>query len=287
LQGGSGTLPEVTLDVTYEPKTDRVVTGKVVVDETGEPAAGIAVVFSATVPQSFVAARRVDTNETNQSAEAIFSTQTDAAGNFSLTIPQGEWDYTFSLQAPLDRPYGGLNQSVYAFSEGTPTYRLKSKKPVVGRVVNADSSPVFAEVIISKTFSLIDSQQVLRVFTDGEGDFEAELDSSVGAYDVTILPLDGVHARCTRTALPIAGFEETFFVHPGEKSTGYAADKDGNPLSRVAVTLVGRPASAGIPLRILAESESLTDSQGLFSLIVPTQPTLTGCRGAQLSPAAR
>lgn len=277
-------LPKVTFDIQYEPKVDTVVAGKVVSAANGEPAADVTVVFSAKVPQAFVAARSTTNNQANTSAEAVFVTKTDASGNFSLTVPRGDWNYTFSLQPPLDREYGGLTITPYTFPSGSQVFSLKGKTPVVGRVIEPGGAPVFAEVVISKTFSFVDSQQVLRVFTNATGEFQAALDGSVDAYDVTVLPLDGVHARCTRSVVPVQGFQESFFVHPGEKSTGFAEDRDGNPLSRVAVTLVGRAASQSTPVRILAESEALTDSEGYFELLVPTDPTLTGCRGAQLSP---
>ena len=133
------------------------------------------------------------------------------SGDFSITLPRGNWTYSLNFQAPLDRPYGGLTIAEYVFSSNTPVYTLRPKQPVAGKVASADGEPVArAEVLISRSLSLRDNQQVIRLYTDELGEFSTTLDQSTGIYDVTVIPIGvgkkGTKAfgRCTRSAVKVS-----------------------------------------------------------------------------------
>lgn len=268
-----------TMNVQYLPVTAVTVTGKVLDDQL-KPAADVSVVFAANDVKPIEAARRSDRGLANSAGEAVFRTKTDGAGTFAINIPQGNWIYSLTLQPPLDRSYGGMYEPAFAFADNGAVYALEPKKAVSGQVVDPDGKPVgLAEVIIIKTLSLKDSQQVLRYYTDTQGYFEGELDASVPAYDVTVIPLRGGFARCTRAAVDLSAFSEAFIVHPGVRTTGYVEDENGKAVPRVSVTVVARgDVKDGVPARILAESVTPTDGRGYFELYTPADPALTGCR---------
>lgn len=267
------------MDVQFLPVTAVTVTGKVI-DAGNKAAADVSVVFAANDVKPIQAARRNDRGIANSTGEAVFRTKTDNAGNFSLTVPQGNWIYSLTLQPPLDRPYGGQYVSAFDFADNGAVYELAPKRPVSGQVVDPDGNPVgLAEVIVIKTLSLKDNQQVQRFYTDTQGYFQGDLDASVPAYDVTVIPLRGGFARCTRAAVDLSAFSEAFIVHPGVRTTGYVEDENGKAVPRVSVTVVARgDAKDGVPARILAESVTPTDGRGFFELYSPADPTLTGCR---------
>lgn len=267
------------MDVQFLAVTAVTVTGKVV-DAQKKAAADVSVAFAADDVKPIEAARRNDRGIANSTGEAIFRTKTDNAGNFSLSVPKGGWIYSLTLQPPLDRPYGGHYVSAFDFADNGAVYALAPKQAVSGQVVDQDGKPVgLAEVIVIKTLSLKDSQQVQRFYTDTQGYFQGELDASVPAYDVTVIPLRGGFARCTRAAVDLSAFSEAFIVHPGVRTTGYVEDENGKALPRVSVTVVARgDAKDGVPARILAESVTPTDGRGYFELYTPVDPSLTGCR---------
>lgn len=267
------------MNVQYLPVTTVTVTGKVV-DPKLQPAPDVSIVFTAVATKPIVAARRNDRGTANTSGEAVFRTKTDAAGNFSIALPQGNWNYSLTMQPSLDRAYGGKFVASFDFADNGTVHALDGKRAVSGQVVDPDGKPVsLAEVIITKTISFTDNQQVQRFYTDSQGYFAGELDPSIPAYDVTVIPLRGGYARCTRAAVDMAAFAEAFIVHPGERTVGYAEDENGKALPRVSVTMVARgDAKEGVPARILAESVTPTDGRGFFELYTPADPALTGCR---------
>lgn len=267
------------MDVQYFPVTTVTVTGKVLGGDD-KPAADVSVVFAANDIKPIEAARRNDRGVANTTGEAVFRAKTDAAGTFSISLPKGGWVYSLTLQPPLDRPYGGKYVSAFDFASNGAVYVLDSKRAVSGKVVDPDGKPVgLAEVIVIKTVSLKDNQQVVRFYTDSQGYFAGALDASVPAYDVTVIPLRGGFARCTRAAVDLSAFAEAFIVHPGVRTTGYVEDENGKAVPRVSVTVVARgDVKEGVPARILAEAVTPSDSRGFFELYTPVDPTLTGCR---------
>jgi hypothetical protein len=283
------TADATTLNVQYLPTTNTTVTGRVIDADTNAPAADVSVLFTAGTTPVPVAARRLDTMAVNDDGQAVFQTKTNGNGDFSISLPRGNWTYTLNFQAPLDRPYGGLTVSNFVFGANPPVYSLKPKQLVTGKVTTPDGNPVVrAEVLISHTLSLRDNQQTIRLYTDNLGEFQTALDRSTGIYDVTVIPL-GVgekgtlaFGRCTRSAVAVDSFAETFIVHEGELSEGYVEDESGRPIPRVAVTLTEtNVGESKIPL-ILASSATPSDEKGRFLLVVPKESSLTGCRGGKL-----
>ena len=278
-----------TLDIQYLPTTNTTVTGRVFESDTNGPAADVTVLFSATANPVPLAARRLDTLGGNNDGQAVFSTKTSGTGDFSITLPRGNWTYTLNFQAPLDRPYGGLSVTDYQFVSNTPVYTLKPKQTVVGKVASPDGEPMIrAEVLISRTFSFRDNQQVIRLYTDDLGEFTTALDLATGIYDVTVIPI-GVSGkrkqafgRCTRSAVAVETFGETFIVHEGELSEGYVEDANGRPVPRVSVTLIEtHVGESKLPI-ILAESATPSDEKGRFLLVVPKEESRWGCRGGEI-----
>jgi hypothetical protein len=275
------TATAAVLNVRFLPTTTATVTGRVIDKATKHAAPDVSVIFAASAASPVVAARRLDTGAANNGGEAVFRAKTDAAGNFSVALPQGSWSYTLTLQAPLDRPYGG--KLVNSLDLGTlpAVFELGPKAAVEGQVVDDTGAPVsLAEIVLTKTISLKDAQQVQRLYSDEAGMFRTQVDAAVGVYDVTVIPLRGGLARCTRSAVDLSAFGEAFVVHPGVHHEGFVEDEDGRPLPRVSVTLVDRGGQEGSPVRVLAEGVTPTDVDGHFELFAPKDPELTGCRTA-------
>lgn len=278
---------DATLNVQFLPLTLANITGKVLVDATGDAAIDVPVVFSAVKGPPILAARRGDTLAANSDGQAVFQTRTQGDGSFSITLPLGAWTYTMTIQPPLDRVYGGYYTPAFS-PPGESVIRLPSKRAIKGKVTDPSGDPVVrAEIVIAKTVSLTESQQVQRVYTGADGHFTALLDASAQAYDVTIVPAPvsvAGHAgeflgRCVRSGVGVGSFKETFIVSLGSLVEGYVEDMNGDPISRVSVSLVQTGGGQTEALRLMAESSAPTDDNGLFRFVMPKADLPAGCRG--------
>lgn len=271
------TTTDTTLSIEYLPLTPFLLRGRVV-DETGASAANVSVILTAKATTRVVAARRVDTQEYNSDGFAAYRTKTGADGSFELTIPLGSWSYVMIFQPPLDKPYGGLTVDIPNPLEANhQLWSLASKRKVSGRVVSDDNTLVSAEIVLTRTVALQENQESLRLQTNANGEFEAFLDPTAAAFDVTVTPLRPPYARCIRAGVSLSSLSETFMVRKGIVATGYVEDANGNPLSQVAVTLVDAlTLNPGGHPRVLAEATP-TEADGRFMLVVPVD-TASGCR---------
>ncbi len=274
--GGLAADQDRVLDIQYLPVTITTVSGQVV-DHAGLPAASVDVVFAARDGGEVKVARRSDTMAANTEAQVTYRTRTGHDGRFSLRVPRGAWEYALTLQSPIDRTYGGLTIVPYGFTSGTDLFSLPSRKPVAGAITDDEGYPLAnAEVVLARSLTYREQQQLLRVFTDRDGRFEALLDTSVSSYDVTVLPADGVHARCVRNGVTLESFTETFIVPQGVVVDGFVTDENGRGMERVSIRVV-ESGAGGIP-RLLGETLVPTDPSGNFRIVIPEGESGRGCR---------
>ncbi len=271
-----------SMDVRFLPVSFVTVTGKVVSKQDGAAAEGATVALVG--GPSIRAATWVQTGDENSSGEAVYRAKSDAGGNFSIKVAIGDWEYDLAVQPSLDKAYGGIRIKNFTPGSSSPTIELPQKRRVEGRVTDELGEPVgFAEVVIVKTISFDDSQQVVRTYADEGGVFESLLDPSGSFYNVTVNPLRGSFARCSRTAVDLDSFNNAFIVNRGKTTEGFVADASGIPLPRVAVTLVSTSTVDSNPVRVVAESVAPTDADGHFTIVVPEDRTASGCRGGVAS----
>ena len=262
------------LDVQYREVTATTVKG-VALTPGGEPAADIPVLLTASQFSPVLAATRMDTGQENNQGHASFQTRTDDAGNFAIAVPQGNWSYTLRLQPTIEQPYGSVIISDFDVSAAPREHTLPSKETVRGQVTDEWGDPVEADVVIRKSIALQENHQILRLRTDENGEFTADLDPGAAFFDVSVTPRDHRSARCHRSTISLSRFQETFIVRTGLKVEGFVADENGRALPRVAVSLIELSTTGTI--RTLAESEESTDEEGRFTLLLAPEG-VSGCR---------
>lgn len=165
---------------------------------------------------------------------------TDAKGNFSLTVPPGTYFVTATHPAyemtPLDVSVSAGQQQVRDIS-ATPLAR------VIGTVMSEDRKPVAAAAVAAESASESFPPPPMRMMRE-----TLTVSGPDGKFSMRVSGDSDLRVRASRKGLPVAK-SDSFRVAPGERRSGIAitipngiavsgrvTDRDGAPLSGVAVT---------------------------------------------------
>ena len=243
------------------------VTGRVLDAKTKVPVAGAVV--------------RVNSRGMRQ-ADTWWSTASDAKGNFTLQVLPGAYNLAASHPAYEVR---NIDVNAVGAQMASKELVLSPMSRVTGVVVNDERKPVAAAVVGAQDASRGDMEFApMRIIRDSSA-----YSGPDGRFSLRVRSESDLKIRAVKKGFPPATSSETMKLSPGERKsnivltipsgiavTGKVTDRDGKPLSGVAVTSTLSPTGQrGMMQRIMiggappADDDSVrTGSDGTFTVRV-------------------